>query len=120
MKPTDRSVSEALSGLKPQVQSAPFSLEMVSTLLVAVLPPPEPELELELEPALQPAASRPAAMMTPYRVRRLMPWSLLPFGRDLVRKGGCAVPMPACRAVAVRGDGAAPARRAAAANRRRI
>src|ERR1700689_1290847 len=95
---------------------------MVSTLLVEVLPPlePEPELELELEPALQPAASMPAAMMTPYRVRRLMPWSLLPFGRDLVRKGGCAVPMPACRAVAVRGDGAAPARRAAAANRRRI
>src|ERR1700722_14500174 len=92
MKPTDRSVSEALSGLKPQVQSAPFSLEMVSTLLVDVLPPlepePEPELELELEPALQPAASMPAAMMTPYLVRRLMPWSLLPFGRDLVRKVG--------------------------------
>jgi hypothetical protein len=47
---------------------------MVSTLLVAVLPQlPEPELELELEPALQPAASMPAAMMTPYLVRRLMP-----------------------------------------------
>src|ERR1700689_2022961 len=90
MKPTDRSVSEALSGLKPQVQSAPFSLEMVSTLLVDVLPPlePEPELELELAPALQPAASAPGAMMTPYLVRPLMAWSLLPFGRDLVRKGG--------------------------------
>jgi hypothetical protein len=44
---------------------------MVSTLLVDVVPPPEPELELE--PALQPAASMPAAMMTPYLVRRLMP-----------------------------------------------
>jgi len=70
---------------------------MVSTLLVDVLPPLEPELglELELEPAVQPAASMPAATMTPYLVRRLMPWSLLPFGHDLVRKGGCAAPLPA-------------------------
>ena len=77
MKPTDRRVSEALSGLKPQVHSAPFSLEMVSTLLVVVLPlVPEPELELEPEPAVQPAASMPAATMTPYLVRRLMPFVL--------------------------------------------
>ena len=31
---------------------------------------------LELEPALQPTASRPVAMMTPYMVRRLMPFVL--------------------------------------------
>src|ERR1039457_3282540 len=73
MKPTDSSVSEALSGLKPQVQSAPFSLEIVSVLLVDVVPPLAPEPELELEPAVQPAASIPAATMTPYLVRRLMP-----------------------------------------------
>jgi hypothetical protein len=72
MKPTDRRVSEALSGLNPHVHSAPFSLEMVSVLLVDVLPPVEPVLELE--PALQPAASRPAARgIIPYLVRRLMP-----------------------------------------------
>jgi hypothetical protein len=29
------------------------------------LPLPEPALEVELAPALQPTASRPAAMMTP-------------------------------------------------------
>jgi len=46
---------------------------MVSTLFVDVLPLLEPELVLELEPALQPAASRPAVRMTPYLVRRLMP-----------------------------------------------
>jgi hypothetical protein len=77
MKPTDRRVSEALSGLKPQVQSAPFSLEMVSVLLVAALPLAlAPGLELEPAPALQPAASMPAATMTPYLVRRLMPFVL--------------------------------------------
>jgi hypothetical protein len=77
MKPTDRRVSEALSGLKPQVHRAPFSLEMVSTLFVVVLPlVPEPELELVPEPALQPAASMPAATMTPYLMRRLMPFVL--------------------------------------------
>src|SRR5579863_3013163 len=76
MKPTDSSVSDVLSGLKPQVQSAPFSFEMVSVLVVEVLALLEPEPELELAPALQPAASRPAAMMTPYVVRRLMPFVL--------------------------------------------
>src|SRR6266566_3388063 len=77
MKPTDRSVSEVLSGLKPHVQSAPFSFEMVSVLLVAALPLPLlPGLELELAPAVQPAASIPAATMTPYLVRRLMPFVL--------------------------------------------
>ena len=77
MKPTDSRVSEVLSGLKPQVQSAPFSLEMVSVLVVAVLPLAlAPGLELEPAPALQPAASRPAATMTPYLVRRLMPFVL--------------------------------------------
>jgi hypothetical protein len=62
-----------LSGLKPQVHSAPFSLEMVSVLLVEVLP--LPAFELDPAPALHPAASRPAPMMTPYFVRRLMPLS---------------------------------------------
>ena len=66
-----------MSGLKPQVQSAPFSLDMVSTLLVDVLALLlEPGLELEPAPALQPAASMPAATMTPYLVRRLMPFVL--------------------------------------------
>ena len=91
MKPTDRSVSEALSGLKPQVQSAPFSLEMVSTLLVDVVPVP-PELELEPEPALQPAASKPATTMAPYLVRRLMPFR--PYCRVVLTvrgAGGCAL-----------------------------
>src|SRR5580700_9093274 len=74
MKPTDSRVSDVLSGLKPQVQSAPFSFEMVSVLFVDVWALPEPELELA--PALQPTASRPAAMMTPYVVRRLMPFVL--------------------------------------------
>src|SRR5580693_6357267 len=74
MKPTARRVSDVLSGLKPQVQSAPFSFEMVSVLFVDVWALPEPELELA--PALQPTASRPAAMMTPYVVRRLMPFVL--------------------------------------------
>ena len=77
MNPTARRLSEGLSGLKPQVQSAPFSLEMVSTLLVDVLALLlEPGLELEPEPAVQPAASMPAATMTPYLVRRLMPFVL--------------------------------------------
>jgi len=49
---------------------------MVSTLLVDVLPLLEPELELEPEPALQPTASRPAPMITPYLVRRLIPFVL--------------------------------------------
>jgi len=50
---------------------------MVSTLFVAALPLVlEPGLELEPEPALQPAASMPAATMTPYLVRRLMPFVL--------------------------------------------
>jgi hypothetical protein len=66
-----------LSGLKPQVHSAPFSLEMVSVLLVDVLALlVEPGLELEPEPALQPAAITPAATMTPYLMRRLMPFVL--------------------------------------------
>jgi hypothetical protein len=68
-------VSDVLSGLKPQVQSAPFSFEMVSVLFVDVLALVEPELELE--PALQPAAaSRPATVMTPYLKERLMPFVL--------------------------------------------
>src|SRR5271169_3887455 len=74
MNPTDRRLSDGLSGLNPHVHSAPFSLEMVSVLVVDVLPLVEPVLELE--PALQPTASRPAAMMTPYMVRRLMPFVL--------------------------------------------
>jgi hypothetical protein len=78
MKPTDRRLSEALSGLNPHVHSAPFSLEMVSVLFVEVLPLVEPELEPD--PALQPAASTPAARMAPYLVRRLMP--LRPYCRD--------------------------------------
>src|SRR5580658_9290132 len=76
MKPTDSRVSDVLSGLKPQVQSAPFSFEMVSVLFFDVLALAEPEPELELAPALQPTASRPAATMTPYVVRRLMPFVL--------------------------------------------
>ena len=59
--------------MNPQVQSAPFSLEMVSVLLVDVLPLAVLEGELELEPALQAATpSTPATMMTPYLMRRLM------------------------------------------------
>src|SRR3974390_1578049 len=77
MKPTARRRSEALSGLNPHVHSAPFSLEMVSVLLLVVDAwPLVEELGLELEPGLQPAtpaASTPAARMTPYLVRRLMP-----------------------------------------------
>ena len=62
-----------MNGLKPQVQSAPFALEMVSTLFVDVLPLAVLEGELELEPALQAATpSTPATMMTPYLMRRLM------------------------------------------------
>src|SRR5215831_3177003 len=77
MKPNDNRVSEALSGLKPQVQSAPFSLEMVSVLFFDVEPEPEPEPELEPAPALQPAASNPAAATRPaYLMRRLMPFVL--------------------------------------------
>jgi hypothetical protein len=62
--------------LKPQVQSVPFALEMLSVLLVVDAWPLVEGLGLELEPALQPAtpaASTPAARMTPYLVRRLMP-----------------------------------------------
>ncbi len=67
-------MSEELNGLNPQVQVAPFSLEMVSTLLVDALPVDLPEpLVLDPEPAVQPAASRPAPMMTPNLERRLMP-----------------------------------------------
>ena len=66
--------------MNPQVQSAPFSLEMVSVLLVDVLPLAVLEGELELEPALQAATpSTPATMMTPYLMRRLMVSSLLLF-----------------------------------------
>jgi hypothetical protein len=52
---------------------------MVSVLLPAALLPlplPEPELVVVLEPAVQPAAIRPAATITPYLVRRLMPFVL--------------------------------------------
>ena len=77
MKPYDSIVKEGLSGLKPQLQSWPLSLEMVSELLLAaLLPLPEPLLELDCEPAVQPAAIMPAATMTPYLVRRLMPFVL--------------------------------------------
>ena len=77
MNPTDSPVSEGLSGLKPQLQSWPLSLEMVSVLLpAALLPLPEPLVELDCEPAVQPAAIMPAATMTPYLVRRLMPFVL--------------------------------------------
>ena len=65
--------------MKPQLQSWPASLEMVSVLLAAALvalPLPEPELVVVLEPAVQPAAIRPAATITPYLVRRLMPFVL--------------------------------------------
>jgi hypothetical protein len=66
---------------------------MVSTLLVVVLPPLA-ELELELEPepapALQPAASKPAAAaMTPYLVRRLMPFR--PYCRLILTMRGAGV-----------------------------
>jgi hypothetical protein len=78
MNPTDSPVSDGLSGLKPQLQSWPLSLEIVSVLLpAALLPLPEPPLlELDCEPAVQPAAIMPAATMTPYLVRRLMPFVL--------------------------------------------
>ena len=52
---------------------------MVSVLLAAALVAlqlPEPELVVVLEPAVQPAAIRPAATITPYLVRRLMPFVL--------------------------------------------
>ena len=65
--------------MKPQLQSWPASLEMVSVLLAAALLlvlVPEPEVVLVLEPAVQPAAIRPAATITPYLVRRLMPFVL--------------------------------------------
>jgi hypothetical protein len=41
-----------------------------------LVPLPEPLLELDCEPAVQPAAIMPAATMTPYLVRRLMPFVL--------------------------------------------
>src|ERR1700733_11523257 len=63
-----------LRGLKQEAFGTRFSFEMVSVLVVDVLALLEPELELA--PALQPTASRPAAMMTPYVVRRLMPFVL--------------------------------------------
>jgi hypothetical protein len=64
---------------------------MVSTLLVVVLPPlAELELELEPAPALQPAASKPAAAaMTPYLVRRLMPFR--PYCRLILTMRGAGV-----------------------------
>ena len=67
-----------MSGLNPQLQSWPLSLEMVSVLLPAALAVlvPEPEVVLVLEPAVQPAAIRPAATITPYQVRCLMPFVL--------------------------------------------
>jgi hypothetical protein len=77
MNPTESPVSEGLSGLKPQLQSWPLSLEMVSELAVVLPPPlplPEPELEVDWEPAVHPAAIAPAATMTPYLMRRLMPF----------------------------------------------
>jgi hypothetical protein len=50
---------------------------MVSVLLVAALAlVVEPGLELVPEPAVQPAASAAAATMTPYLMRRLMPFVL--------------------------------------------
>jgi hypothetical protein len=62
---------------------------MVSTLLVVVLPPLA-ELELEPAPALQPAASKPAAAaMTPYLVRRLMPFR--PYCRLILTMRGAGV-----------------------------
>src|SRR5690348_4958246 len=79
MNPTDSCASDGLSGLKPQLQSWPLSLEMVSVLLPVALPPPlplplpEPEL-VDWEPAVHPAAITPAATMTPYLMRRLMPF----------------------------------------------
>src|SRR4029077_1817396 len=45
-------------------------------LLASFLLLPEPLLELDCEPAVQPAAIMPAATMTPYLVRRLMPFVL--------------------------------------------
>src|SRR5437899_937788 len=108
MKPTDSCAKEGLSGLNPQLQSWPLSLEMVSELLPAALlpePEPEPEPELDCEPAVQPAAIRPAATMTPYLVRRLMPfvltavWSLDPRSPDRARsrwlRAGPATASPA-------------------------
>jgi hypothetical protein len=62
--------------LKSQVQVAPFSLSMVSVLLAVVAALPVellPGLAVEPAPALQPAASAPAPMMTPNLMRRLMP-----------------------------------------------
>src|SRR5690348_11869807 len=95
MNPTDSPVSEGLSGLKPQLQSWPLSLEMVSELAVALPPPlplPEPGLEVDWEPAVHPAAITPAATMTPYLMRRLMPFRpycrLVLTGRGAAR--GCA------------------------------
>ena len=89
-----------MNGLNPQVQSAPFSLEMVSVLLVDVLPLAVLEGELELEPALQAATpSTPATMMTPYLMRRLMVSSLLLFvvcGSVCFMSGACLRPIPGC------------------------
>jgi hypothetical protein len=72
---------------------------MASVLLpAALLPLPEPPLlELDWEPAVHPAAIMPAATMTPYLVRRLMPFR--PYCRSVLtgraaagaerRDGGC-------------------------------
>ena len=61
----------ALAPRSPQPSSALSSADPA-----AGLGPPEPELVLVLEPAVQPAAIRPAATITPYLVTRLMPFVL--------------------------------------------
>src|SRR5947209_13099105 len=74
---------------------------MVSVLLpAALLPLPEPEPELDWEPAVHPAAIMPAATMTPYLVRRLMPFR--PYCRVVLTGRGAAG--------AARRDGGCPAR----------
>src|SRR6478672_157383 len=92
MKPYDSNVKVGLSGLNPQLQSWPASLEIVSELvLAALLALPEPLLELDCEPAVQPAAT-----MAPYLVRRLMPSVLTADGPAVLwvltgrGAGGCA------------------------------
>src|SRR5579859_2435278 len=66
---------------------------MVSTLMVAaLLPLPEPPPVLDCDPAVHPAAIVPAATMTPYLKRRLMPFRpncrVVHDGRGAA--GGCA------------------------------
>jgi hypothetical protein len=74
-----------------------FALWVGVLLAVALLPLPEPLLlELDCEPAVQPAAIMPAATMTPYLVRRLMPFVLTADGPAVLwvltgrGAGGCA------------------------------